>query len=68
MLQEREWGVPGWVCVGGVQFAVLRRVPEEASLGRGPGGQGRGLAVRQWRKGIGRRAGRCQGPEARPGG
>lgn len=69
MLQEREWGMPDWVCVGGVQFAVLRRVPEEVSLGRGPVGQGRELVVRlSGGKASGGGQGRCQGPEVRPGG
>lgn len=60
--------MPGWVCVGGLQFAVLRRVPEEASLRRGPVGQRRELAVRlSGGKASGRGQGRYQGPEARPG-
>lgn len=55
-------------CVGGLQFAVLNRVPEEASQRRGPVEQGRELAVRLSRgKALGGGRGRYQGPEARPG-
>lgn len=61
MLQEREWGMPGWVCwrvaVCSSKWGARGGFPEKRTCGAG---EGAGSETVQ-RKGIGRRAGQVPG-------